>query len=60
MIKLNLLGLLIFDFIWACCTSTKIVSSWRNQNNQIALVKLKKVLVVALFKDETSNRKAEN
>ena len=58
--KLKLLALIIFGFILTSCTSTKIVSSWRNQESQVALEKLNKVLVVALFKDETSNRKAEN
>jgi hypothetical protein len=42
------------------CSSTKITSSWREPNKQVSLNKLNKVLVVALFKDETSRRKAED
>ena len=46
--------------IISSCASTKIVESWKEPNKQITLDKLKKVLVVAMFKDETSNRKAED
>jgi hypothetical protein len=42
------------------CSSTKITSSWREPNKEISLKKLNKVLVVALFQDETSRRKAED
>jgi hypothetical protein len=42
------------------CTSTKITSSWSEQDKQVIIKNLKKVLVVALFKDETSRRKAED
>ncbi len=42
------------------CSSTKIISTWREPNKEISLQKLKKVLVVALFQDETSRRKAED
>ncbi len=42
------------------CTSTKIVSSWREPNKQVQIDKLHKVLVVALFKSETNRRKAED
>jgi hypothetical protein len=44
----------------ASCTSTKIVSSWSAPNKQISITTLNKVLVVALFKTETSRHKAEN
>ena len=60
MIKLNLMFLLITGFVITSCTSTKITSTWRNQDNNIAIEKLNKVLVVALFKEEISNRKAED
>lgn len=42
------------------CSSTKIVSSWCEPNKSISITDLNKVLVVALFKDETSQRKAED
>ena len=42
------------------CNSTKITNSWREPNKGVVLDKLEKVLVVALFKDETSRHKAED
>lgn len=42
------------------CNSTKITNSWREPNKEVVLDKLEKVLVVALFKDETSRHKAED
>lgn len=42
------------------CNSTRIISSWREPNKEVVINKLNKVLVVALFKDETSRRKAED
>ncbi len=44
----------------ASCNSTRIISSWREPDKQITIQNLDKVLVVALFKDETSRRKAED
>ncbi|MFM9910125.1 MAG: hypothetical protein ACKVOW_12285 [Chitinophagaceae bacterium] len=46
--------------IAASCTSTKITSSWREPDKTVTVDKLNKVLVVALFKDETSRHKAED
>ena len=51
---------LIILFLLSSCKSTNIVSSWTEPNKEINLNKLKKVLVVARFKSETSNRKAED
>lgn len=51
---------LCFAFTLVSCTSTQITSSWREPNKQISLAKLNKVLVVALFKTETSRHKAED
>ena len=42
------------------CSSTKIVSSWFEPNKEIKISNLKKVLVVALFKNETSQHKTED
>ncbi|MEO8771123.1 MAG: hypothetical protein ABI402_13585 [Ferruginibacter sp.] len=42
------------------CSSTKITSSWREPDKTVVVGKLNKVLVVALFKDETSRHKAED
>jgi hypothetical protein len=53
-------GLLIFTIAISSCTSTKISSSWREPNKEVAVSALNKVLVVALFKDETSRHKAED
>jgi hypothetical protein len=52
--------LLISAVIITSCTSTSITSSWREPGKQVVVEKLNKVLVVALFKDETSRRKAED
>jgi len=42
------------------CTSTKIASSWIEADNAVVVENLNKILVVALFKDETSRHKAED
>ncbi len=42
------------------CNSTHITSSWREPNKELKISNLKKVLVVALFKNETSNHNAED
>jgi len=44
----------------SACSSTKITSTWQEPNKEISLNKLNKVLVVALFQNETSRRKAED
>ena len=41
-------------------TSTSIVSSWREPNKELKINELNKVLVVALFKNETSSHNAED
>jgi len=46
--------------LFISCTSTSIVSSWREPDKQVTVDKLNKVLVLALFKDETSRFKAED
>jgi len=58
--KIILPALLVCTIIVASCTSTRITSSWREPDKQVAVNKLNKVLVVALFKDETSRHKAED
>lgn len=42
------------------CSTTRITSSWRLPDKSVVVENLHKVLVVALFKDETSRRKAED
>lgn len=42
------------------CTSTKITSSWREPDKEIVVDQINKVLVVALFQNETSRHKAED
>jgi hypothetical protein len=56
----------IFSFL-AClvvsitaCTSTNITSSWREPDKEVSITALNKVLVVALLRDETGRRKAED
>lgn len=50
----------VFLLPFISCTSTKIVSNWRETDKEITLGQLNKVLVLALFKDETSRFKAED
>jgi hypothetical protein len=49
-----------FVIIISSCSSTRITSSWREPDKTVVIEKLNKVLVVALFKDETSRHKAED
>lgn len=58
--KIIIFALIICTVVVASCNSTKITSSWREPDKQVAVDKLNKVLVLALFKDETSSRKAED
>lgn len=44
----------------SACTSTHIISSWKEPNKQLVINDLNKILVVALFKSETSRHKAED
>ena len=44
----------------SCGSNTSIVSSWRDPNSTLAKEQFKKVLVVALVKDESSRRATEN
>lgn len=46
--------------LFLSCSSTKIVSSWREPDQEIKINNLNKVLVVALFNNETSQHKAED
>ncbi len=46
--------------ILSACTATHITSSWREPDKTITISDLNKVLVVSLFKNETSRDKAEN
>jgi hypothetical protein len=50
----------LFVAILCSCSSTKIVSSWKDPNAQIHANQWKKILVVALLKNETNRRKAED
>ena len=42
------------------CSTTRITSSWSEPDKRISIDQLKKVLVVALFKNETSRHKSED
>jgi hypothetical protein len=52
--------ILLFTIILSSCKSTKIASSWTQPEKEVKISKLSKVLVVALFNNETSRRKAED
>jgi hypothetical protein len=53
--------LIMFGLIFiSSCKSTKIVSSWSQPKKEVRLINLKKVLVVALFNNETTRRRAED
>ncbi|MFD1605736.1 hypothetical protein ACFSJW_03970 [Flavobacterium artemisiae] len=54
------LVLLFVLFLVSCSSNTSIVNSWRDPNITVAQENFKKVLVVALVKDEASRRTAEN
>jgi hypothetical protein len=60
MIKKIALPMLVSVMMITSCYTTKITSSWKSNDNTILIEKLHKVLVVALFKDETSRHKAED
>lgn len=51
---------LLFTLIFASCKTTKIASSWAQPEKEVKISNLHKVLVVALFHNETSRRKAED
>jgi hypothetical protein len=50
---------LVFTLLFSC-QSTKITSSWKEPNKHLVLNDLNKILVVALFKTETIQHKAED
>jgi len=58
--KIKLPVLMMLIILITACTSTRITSSWRDVDKTIVIEKLNKVLVVALFKDETSRHTAED
>jgi hypothetical protein len=51
---------LLLVMLMTACTSTKITSSWSEPDKTLVINDLNKVLVVALFKNETNSRKAED
>ena len=58
--KIIIPAVIIFSSIISGCSSTQITSSWSEPDKSIVVEKLNKVLVVALFKDETSRHRAED
>ena len=58
--KFILPALIILIVLVSGCSSTQITSSWREADKTVIVEKLNKVLVVALFKDETSRHRAED
>ena len=58
--KIIIPTLIIITALITSCSSTQIISSWREPDKTVVVEKLNKVLVVALFKDETSRHRAED
>jgi hypothetical protein len=59
--KTKILAAVTFFMIMiSACTSTHLTTSWKAPDTEISIEKLNKVLVVALFKTETSRREAED
>jgi hypothetical protein len=51
---------LLLIMLLVSCTSTEIVSSWREPDKHIHMNELNKVLVIALIENETNRYKAEH
>ena len=51
---------LLLTMFLISCTSTKIVSSWRQPDKHVHIDELNKVLVIALIENETNRYKAEH
>lgn len=58
--NITYLLILIITINYSCSSTTQITSSWREPNKEVTINNLKKVLVVALLKNETSRHKAED
>ena len=58
--KLLLTTIILSLLLLYSCISTKVVSSWSEPDKEVTIANLSKVLVVAMFHNETSNRKAED
>lgn len=58
--NLNVITFVSLFILLTSCASTTIVESWKEPNKEVNIDKLKKVLVVAMFKTETNNRMAED
>lgn len=56
----KILSLTISLLLLSCGSNTSIVNSWREPNSSITKEKFKKVLVVALVRDEANRRTIEN
>lgn len=42
------------------CNSTRMVSTWNEPDKEVTIANLSKVLVLAMFRNETGNRRAED
>ena len=56
----KLLNLSITLLLLSCGSSTSIVHSWKDPDSSTAKEKLKKVLIIALVRDEATRRTVEN
>ena len=51
---------IFLTMLFTSCTSTKIVSSWRQTDKHVHMDELNKVLVIAFIENETNRYKAEH
>lgn len=58
--KINYLIIIILSQFLFSCSSTQIVSSWRDPDKQLHKGDWNKVLVLALLRNETNRRRAED
>lgn len=58
--RIKITIIIVFAMLITSCKSTKIVSSWSQPKKEVKVSNLKKVLVVALFNNETTRRRAED
>lgn len=58
--RIHYLIIIVFSSLLLSCSSTQIVSHWRDPDKQLHKGDWNKVLVLALLRDETNRRKAED
>jgi hypothetical protein len=51
---------MMLTILFTSCSTTKIVSSWRQPNKHVHMDEFKKILVIALIENQTNRHKAEH